>query len=278
MIELKIEAADGFPLAAELRGDRQAERLLLIAAATGVKKTFYRQIADFFASQGWAVLSWDWRGIGKSRPESLRGFRGGMADWATQDRAGIEAWAAKELPAARKAALGHSFGGQCIGFGGKESPVEALVMVASQNGWWGHWPAPRKYLYGAMWNVWIPLWTHALGRYPAKMLGGGEDLPKEVALDWARWCRSPDYFGKETRHAEFRAPILAYGFSDDAYAPRKAIEALLARYGSPSKDFRFLRPAEAKLPAIGHWGFFRPAAVHLWQDVAQWLEARFRAL
>lgn len=276
MIELKIEAADGYPLAAELRGEKEADRLLLIAAATGVKKTFYRQIADFFESRGWAVLSWDWRGIGASRPESLRGFRGGMADWATRDRAGIEAWAKKEFPAARKAALGHSFGGQCIGFGGKESQIQALVMVASQSGWWGHWPAPNKFFYAFLWNVGMPVLTSLLGRYPAKMLGGGEDLPKQVALDWARWCRSPDYFGKETQHEDFRAPLLAYGFADDPYAPRKAIEALMARYGSPEKELRFLTPKEANLPAIGHWGFFRPAAVHLWQDVAGWLETRLR--
>ncbi len=181
-----------------------------------------------------------------------------MEDWATKDRAGIEAWAAKEFPEARIAAVGHSFGGQSMGFAGSESQVEGLVMVASQNGWWGNWPAPRKFLYGAMWNIWLPALTHLLGRYPAKMLGGGEDLPKQVALDWARWCRNPDYFGKETRHEEFQAPILAYGFTDDPYAPKKAIEALLARYGSPEKELRFLGPEEANLASHRPLGILPP--------------------
>lgn len=276
MSELEIAAADGFPLAAELRGEREAGRLLLIAPATGVKRSFYRQIAGFFESRGWAVLTWDWRGIGGSRPASLRGFPGGMEDWAKKDRAGIESWAASHFPRARKAALGHSFGGQSMGFGGKKSQVEALVMVASQSGWWGHWPAPRKFLYAGLWHLLMPALTHSLGRYPARMLGGGEDLPKKVALDWARWCRNPEYFGRDTGHRDFRAPILAYGFADDPYAPQKAIEALLANYGSPDQELRFLTPEEAGLPAIGHWGFFRPAAAPLWQDVAAWLETRLR--
>jgi predicted alpha/beta hydrolase len=278
MIELKIEATDGYPLAAELRrppaGRPENGRLLLIACATGVKKTFYRPIAEFFAGRGWVVVGWDWRGIGGSRPESWQGFEGGMADWGRKDLPGVESWAKREFPNHRKAALGHSFGGQSIGFSGADSPFEALVAVASQSGWWGHWPAPRKYFYAALWSLWLPAWTHLLGRYPARMLGGGEDLPKNVALDWARWCRNPDYLGRDSRHEEFKAPILAYGFADDSYAPKRAIEALLARYGSPSQELRFLRPEQASLPTVGHWGFFRPSAAQLWEEAAGWLEAK----
>lgn len=139
---------------------------------------------------------------------------------------------------------------------------------------WGHWPGPRKLVYAGLWNVFLPAVTQTLGRFPAFFLGGGEDLPREVALDWARWCRNPNYFGQDTGHPAFAAPILSLSFSDDPYAPLPAVKALLDRYGSPSKEIRHLEPAKVKLPSIGHFGFFRPKAARLWQDVATWLEIR----
>lgn len=274
MIELTIPAADGFPLAAELRGAASGKRLLLIAPATGVRKTYYRAIAEFFAERGFAVLTWDWRGLGASQPQPGSMLRVGMHEWAHADMAGIRLWAAREWAGRPKVGIGHSFGGQSFGFGGDFEGLDGLVTVAAQNGYWGHWTGPRKLVYAGLWNVFLPAVTRTLGRFPAFFLGGGEDLPREVALDWARWCRNPDYFGNDTGHPDFAAPILSLSFSDDPYAPLPAVEALLDRYGSPSKEIRHLEPAKVNLPAIGHFGFFRPKAAHLWQDIASWLESR----
>ncbi len=269
---LEIPAKDGFPLAAEWRGGKNPERLLLIAPATGVKQTYYRFFADYFAARGWSVLTWDWRGIGASRPASLKGFQGGMDDWAKKDLPGVLEWAEREHRGAKRAALGHSFGGQSPGFAGKDHGLEALVMIGSQNGYWGHWPAPRKYSLATFWHLVVPAITHTIGHFPGRILGS-EDLPKEVALDWARWCRTQEYFG-QTRHHEFAAPILAYCISDDTYAPRKSVEALLAKFGSPSKELRLIEPRDAGLKALGHFGYFRPQVEQLWQEPASWLEAQ----
>jgi predicted alpha/beta hydrolase len=103
----------------------------------------------------------------------------------------------------------------------------------------------------------------------------GEDLPQGVALEWARWCRSPEYLGDWSGHARLRAPLLAIGFADDPFAPRDAVAALVERYGSAEKEHRHVRPADAGAAKIGHFGFFREGVTPgLWADVADWLQAR----
>ncbi|HEV2147831.1 MAG TPA: alpha/beta fold hydrolase [Longimicrobiaceae bacterium] len=274
--DLTLPAADGFPLAAT-RFDPAGDpgRVVLVAPATGVRRKLYRPLAEFLAGEGFAVLTWDWRGTGGSRPPSLRGFRATMRDWAERDLAGAIDHAAERWPGASLFALGHSFGGQAIGLAPNAPRLRALVTVAAQSGWWGHWPASTKLAYAALWKVVMPLTTRALGRFPMRRLGMGEDLPAGVALEWARWCSRPEYLGDWSGHAALTLPILAFSFADDPFAPRAAVEALHARYGSRALTRRHVAPAEVGAKRIGHFGFFRPGvAPGLWREAADWMSAR----
>lgn len=273
VIDTSFLASDGFELAATI-WDTDPSRILLIAPATGVKRSLYRRFAEFVAGRGFSVLTWDWRGTGGSRPANLRGFRGSMRTWADLDLAAAFASASTRWPQARLFALGHSFGGQAIGLVEAASRLDGLVTVAAQSGYWGLWPFPRRFLYAALWHLLLPASTHFCGYFPAKRLGFGEDLPKEVALEWARWCRRPNYLGDYSGHARLQAPILSWSFADDNFAPQRAVDALHDRYSSSHQDRRHLVPAEHGLPSIGHFGFFRPTAESLWLETLAWLEKR----
>src|SRR5918999_3011041 len=133
MLDLTIPATDAFPLAATEFGDpARAERVVLVAPATGVKRKLYRPFAEFLAGEGFAVVTWDWRGTGDSRPASLRGFDATMRDWGERDLAGIIEWATVRYPTARLTAVGHSYGGQSIGLAPHRDRVRALVTVGAQ--------------------------------------------------------------------------------------------------------------------------------------------------
>jgi len=138
----------------------------------------------------------------------------------------------------------------------------------------GHWPRPAAWRYALLWYVAMPGLTHLLGHFPGRLLGLGEDLPRGVALRWARWCRTPDYLGDFSGHARFTAPLLAYSFADDVYAPARAVDWLHDRYGSTSKERRHVTPRDLGVARIGHFGFFRPDAEPLWREAADWLAAR----
>jgi predicted alpha/beta hydrolase len=272
---LTIPADDGYLLAAShfpTAGAPQA--IVLLSPATGVKRSLYRRLAEYLAGQGLAAATWDWRGTGESRPASLRGFPFSMRQWGELDLTGMLNWAEARYPGIPLLVIGHSFGGQALGLARRAERITAAATVASQIGYWGLWPSPVRYLYALLWYGIMPGLTGVVGWFPSARLGLGEDLPPEVAREWSRWCRSPDYLGDWTGHGRFQAPLYVLGFTDDPFAPPRAVAALHDRYGSTSQIRRILSPREAGLKQLGHFGFFRPEAAGLWSDVVTWLKER----
>jgi predicted alpha/beta hydrolase len=274
--DVALPAADGYPLAAtRVHAAPGARHLVLVAPATGVKRRLYRPFADHLAARGLDVLTWDWRGTGDSRPASLRGFAASMTAWATQDLAGAIAWGRAAAPDARLVVVGHSFGGQAVGLAPNAGALSGIVTVAAQNGYWGHWPAGTRWRYAALWYVGMPALTRVFGYFPARRLGLGEDLPRGVALQWARWCRTPDYLGDWDGHRRLRQPLLAFGFTDDPYAPPRAVDALYRQYGGAERTLREVAPRDVGLDRLGHFGFFHAGrAPALWDETAAWIADR----
>jgi predicted alpha/beta hydrolase len=118
--------------------------------------------------------------------------------------------------------------------------------------------------------------------YLPKQAGMGEDLPAGVALQWARWCSHPEYLMSEfpearERFAKFDRPILSYSFTDDTYAPARAVDALFEVLTAAPATRRRLSPAELGVSAIGHFGFFRPrAGAKLWDEATDFLVSAVR--
>jgi len=156
--------------------------------------------------------------------------------------------------------------------------ISAALFVGSQSGYWRHWP-----LLGRLW-MWpavhfaLPGTARLLGYFPGSRLGFGEDLPPGVAVEWASWCRHPQYLvgalGVADRYARLRAPLRAYAISDDPFAPLPAVEALLALYPGARHELRRVTPRELGEKSIGHFGFFRERfRDSLWRESADWLES-----
>ena len=100
--DIVVPAADGYPLAATLFLPRAKKRhAVLINSATAVPRKVYRGFAGYLARRGAAVLTYDYRGTGDSRPmaatglnkpKSLAGFKATMADWAALDATAAVRW------------------------------------------------------------------------------------------------------------------------------------------------------------------------------------------
>ena len=52
---------------------------------------------------------------------------------------------------------GHSAGGQMVGLAPNNQRITALLAVAAQDGYYGLWDAPRRYLMAALWHVLVPV-------------------------------------------------------------------------------------------------------------------------
>ena len=282
---LRIRALDGFELAATLyepAAGMDRRTAVLINSATAVKRRYYDPFARYLAGEGFTVLTYDYRGIGGSRPRSLVGFRARLRQWAEEDQGGVLDWVAGSLGAAKLLVVGHSVGGQIVGLAPGNERIAGLVGVAAQNGYWGHWPSPSRYRMALRWYLALPLATSLFGYVPG-WLGIKEDLPGGVAREWAAWCRRPGFLfqGHDERRRgfeRFAKPFLAYSFADDDYAPRAAVESLLDAYREARVDHRHVTPREVGAPAIGHFGFFRERFREtLWREAAAWLTAQAAA-
>jgi predicted alpha/beta hydrolase len=279
---ITIAARDGYPLAATVFEPAGAAKgAVLIASATGVPASFYDKFASFLAGRGYRVVTFDYRGIGRSAPERLRGFKMRARDWGEQDLAAMLDWTAADAPGGKAFLIGHSIGGQLVALLDNHDRIAGLIGIGAQAGALRLWSGRVRIGFALLTYAYIPILTRLLGYFPSRVVGMGEPLPKGMALDWAGWCRSPNYVldmkgGPGRAHVEaLAAPVIAYGISDDYLATPRPVDVWLAWFANAPKERRHVTPEDLGETAVGHFRPFRLGAQSpLWQEVAGWLDAR----
>ncbi len=275
---LQLTAADGYALVAQLyRAPSPARARLLVAGATAVPQGFYRRFSEHAASQGYEVMTLDYRGMGLSAPPTLKGFRMDYLDWGRLDlAAAVRAHHTPDLPLYM---VGHSYGGHALGLLPNHHLIDGVYTFATGAGWHGWMPPLERLRVLLMWNVIGPVWTRAAGYLPWSRLGLGEDLPLDVYRQWRHWCQFPRYFFDDPHRpelaqafAQVRVPIVAANATDDAWAPPASRDAFMAGYAQAPVQTVTIDTARRGLGAIGHMGYFRPRAQPLWAEVLRWFD------
>ena len=121
----------------------------------------------------------------------------------------------------------------------------------------------------------IPLLSNLVGYFPWSWFASGTDLPKGVALEWASWCRNPNYLlDDETLPLEnyetFTAPLLAYSIDDDDWGTARAVDDMMRAYSNVTR--RHIVPADHGLERLQHMGYFREGSEPIWREAVEWLE------
>lgn len=282
---ISFRASDGFELKGHVYGDPATARAgLLIAPAMGVEQRYYADFAQWMASQGWLVLSFDYRGMGASRPAEMRGSLKGLeADirlWAERDASAALDELDRRLGGAERPIhwLGHSLGGQILGLLPNRERVSRAITVGSGSGYWRENSAGlRRYVWW-LWYVIVPLSLPLFGYFPGRRLRKVGDLPRGVMAQWRRWCLDRDYMMGEggaalrAQYAALRAPMLSLAFTDDEFMSRRNTESLHGFYAGAQPELRRIAPADVGVRRIGHFGFFRKHfEASLWPQVSAWL-------
>ncbi len=274
-----IAARDGFALAASVfTPDMPPRAAVVVNSATAVPRKIYRPFAAYLAEQGFAVLTYDYRGTGGSRPPSLKGFPARMRDWAALDVAGALDHMRQVWPRLPLHAVGHSFGGQAIGLVPNNSEISRSLLVASQAGYWRLLAGAEKYRVYLLLRLVVPPIARMAGYVPGARLGLGEDLPRDVFLEWARWCMLPRYFFDDPtldaleNFPSYRGALRAIGLEDDPWATPPAIGLLTSGFTGTKPERVHIHPRDVGARKIGHFGFFRPEHRDtLWREAAAWL-------
>lgn len=196
-----------------------------------------------------------------------------MRDWAEQDLNAVIEYCQQHFSGQQLFLVGHSFGGQALGLVKSISAIQAICTVATQHGYWKNWPLSQQPRLAALWFGLIPGLTPVFGYFPSKKIGLGEDLPREVALQWARWGRDPHYINDYEGHHQMTQPIRAYSIEKDFFAPQAAVHALHQQYNNCAVQYRHVQAAELNIKAIGHFGFFQQqACAPFWQEMVEFFD------
>lgn len=275
-----IACRDGLSLHGHLweSASRGAAGKVIINPATGVPARFYHRYARFLAARGFDVLTYDYRGIGLSRPGRLRGCGYRWRDWGELD---FEA-AIRFLDERGEGPLlvvGHSIGGFLPGLAESGARVTRMLTVGAQFAWWGDYARSCRLRLFLKWHLAMPLLTALCGYFPGRRLGWLEDLPADVANEWSfrgpRFERSHPRAEREAvtaRMHAFGASILAVTVSDDALGTLAAARRTLRYYAGAERTLVHLSPADCGRDAIGHFNLFHDMhASGFWLDTILWL-------
>jgi predicted alpha/beta hydrolase len=198
------------------------------------------------------------------------------ADWVEFDAAAAIAWLRERFPEDELIGISHSIGGLALAAAPNADQQDRLVFIAPHTAYVGDYRPLYRLPMALLWHGLMPLTTMLAGYFPARLFGLGEDLPSGVAREWAR-RRSPQLQPRGDQPAAQRVrrlldeaarlerPALALTISDDAFATLAGARRLLANFPGLQVQPVLITPAEANVPRLGHFAFFRrEAGERLW--------------
>ena len=249
-------------------------KLLLINSATGVKQQVYFSFAKYFAENGFTAITYDYRGIGESKPKKMNGFHATMRIWGTDDFKTVTDFIKKNYQNHQKFCLGHSVGALIIGMNENAHIFDKFIFVATQDAYIGNLKANIAASAVLGFGIAVPLTTKFFGYFPAHRFGLGESLPKGVAYDWRTlilnkkstsrlYEKIATHFSKDLKQETFIIHA-----EDDPWVTMKGVENLMNNvYPHLKKTYREIKVSDSEKGEIGHINFFRSFNKSLWKIV-----------
>ena len=237
--------------------------LIIIASATGVPKNYYSSFANYASmGRGFDVVTFDYRGIGKTSNDGLENDEIRMSDWGKYDLDAVINWS-KERTSGRIFLLGHSIAGQIFPLAQHQPKVQAAYFVSSQTSSNLFWTGKERIALLLFFYMIIPMLTMMYGFFPAWSFGGQVHMPRGAALEWRKWGLHPngimqDFDTIRRPYASVSMPLHFLSISDDKMlAPIEATYELISNYSAARCSSSVVTPEEVGVEKIGHFGFFK---------------------
>lgn len=157
MNAIKIDTPLQYSIAVtEFLSDNPNANCVIIASATGVKQNYYHNFSKFLSHNNYSVFTFDYGGIGDSKPESLKKFSTTATNWAQNDFESVVQYVKSKKPDSKIFIITHSIGGQLIGLVPSNNLFDGVIMAVSQSGSWIHWKGFERLKMQFLWYVTIP--------------------------------------------------------------------------------------------------------------------------
>ncbi len=266
-----VLADDGRALAATwFRPAGPVHGVVVVAPAMATRSAYYGPFARALADQGFAVLTFDYRGVEPGG--DIRRVQADLRTWADDAAAvldAVHAVRASRWPDLPLTWIGHSLGGQVLAFI-DHSLLDRAIVVASGHGYWRHNPPGLRRWVRLFWHLVVPVSVGVLGYYPGRRLRFLSDLPAGVMWQWRRWCLHPGYWAADVpdileRHAAVQAPVTAIHLADDEILVERGTRAMLDQLVAAPTELITLAPADLGAAHVGHHGFFLARYAQTWR-------------
>lgn len=281
MKQISIQASDGFQLSA-LFGRPVGESCgtVILSSATAIKKEFYLNFARFLIQNGYNVLLYDYRGIGASIPDNIKSVKSYMHDWGLLDMNAVLDYLVAEKGLTDIIWLGHSIGAQLIGFVNNTQHIKKVIGVNAALGYWRYMPFPHRISIWMLWYVISPLLVKIYGYGTMQKVGWGENLPKNIFMEWRRWCMNRNYYMdclknilNMERFYNFRVPYTALYTSDDYIANDKTVPLMAEFFPNAPMQIIKLQTHLFSSHKVGHSDIFRKRFNNdLWPELMRIIE------
>lgn len=276
MKSFTITTSDNYPLSAHLFESKSSNgKLLLINSATGVKQQVYFSFASYFAENGFTVITYDYRGIGESKPKIMKGFEASMRIWGTHDYKAVTDFIKNQYSQFQKFCLGHSVGALILGMNEDSKIFEEFIFVATQKAYVGNLSLKTKIASLVGFGIAQPVSTLLYGYFPAQKFGLGESLPKGSAYDWRTLILNPKSTNKLLESTpdfskQLNQNVFVLQIEDDHWVTEKGIKSLLNEtYPNLKAKIRevLVSESESESGKIGHINYFRSYNKALWKII-----------
>lgn len=253
------------------------QKLVLINSATGVKQQIYFKIAEYLAENGFTVITYDYSGIGLSKPKNLRNYKSSMRTWGTEDYKTITDFIKLNYQNYEKHLIGHSVGALILGMNKDSDIFKSFVFFGTQKAYVGHLNLKTKLTAYGGFGIIQPLTTRIFGYFPAHRFGLGESLPKHAANDWKTLVMNKNSTNalleklEENFSKNLTQNVLVLRAEDDNWLTETGVKNLLTEtYPNLKPIYSLIKTEESPKNEIGHVNFFRSYNEPLWSIILQY--------
>lgn len=270
-----IRTKDGCKIGVKLyTHDTAHHKVILIGSSVAVTQEYYHDLAVYFQSEGYPVVTFDYRGVGLSAPDHLKGYKADLHQWAVQDLDAVILYTRNNFPGKEIIFIGHGVGGELVGLSPASQYISRLVLINSSLTCKKLWPLKDRVRIRLQ-KIFIRTLYTVFGYLPGKWAGSLPNLPKGVVHEWLNWCSNSnglfDQF-PDNNYRKLQIPLLAFSFSDDWRSPRRAVQELLNYFSSAQVTWHHLTPANTGMKKTGHLGPFRKHYRDtIWKSLSVWI-------
>lgn len=279
--DFETVSEDGVKLKGTLLIPDNPKAVIQFNCGTATKKEIYLSFLTHLTENGYLCCLWNYRGSEKT--DNLKNSHYRFTDYGTKDIPAIKAFLDNKFSNLPFLFIGHSTGGQQIGFINELNNVKGNINIAVSSGYYRNMPFGYRMKAYFFFYIFTPISALLNGFVKAKPYGFMENLPKKVVFEWRDWLEKEDYFFDKKFYGKtvptgcfksFKFPIHVYYSTDDTISNVKNTKAFWKNVKSEKGiTFTELTPKEFGLKKIDHFGYFKKTMKgKLWTDVVKRLD------